>query len=44
MEIIEREGEIYMERVPKEKNVSMPFNALSSIQLFDAMGKEKPKA
>src|SRR6476620_2342811 len=25
-------------------NVSMPFNALSSTQLFDAMGKEKPKA
>ena len=25
-------------------NVSMPFNALSSTQLFDSMGKEKPKA
>lgn len=25
-------------------NVSMPFNALSSTQLFDAMGKEKPEA
>ncbi|WP_404331941.1 NAD(P)-dependent oxidoreductase [Mesobacillus maritimus] len=25
-------------------NVSLPFNALSSTQLFDAMGKEKPQA
>lgn len=25
-------------------NVTLPFNALSSIQLFDSMGKEKPKA
>ena len=25
-------------------NVSLPFNALSSTQLFDAMGKEKPEA
>ncbi|MEH7252729.1 NAD(P)-dependent oxidoreductase [Neobacillus niacini] len=25
-------------------NISMPFNALSSTQLFDSMGKEKPKA
>lgn len=25
-------------------NVSLPFNALSSTQLFDSMGKEKPKA
>lgn len=25
-------------------NVSMPFNALSSTQLFDSMGKEKPEA
>ncbi|USK71264.1 NAD-binding protein [Peribacillus asahii] len=25
-------------------NVSMPFNALSSTQLFNSMGKEKPKA
>ncbi|MGJ9460049.1 NAD(P)-dependent oxidoreductase [Oceanobacillus sp. CF4.6] len=26
-----------------KQNVSMPFNALSSTQLFDSMGKEKPK-
>lgn len=25
-------------------NVTLPFNALSSTQLFDSMGKEKPKA
>ncbi|WP_160725333.1 NAD(P)-dependent oxidoreductase [Bacillus sp. USDA818B3_A] len=25
-------------------NISLPFNALSSTQLFDAMGKEKPRA
>ena len=25
-------------------NVSLPFNALASTQLFDSMGKEKPKA
>ncbi|WP_203556616.1 NAD-binding protein [Bacillus sp. B15-48] len=25
-------------------NVSLPFNALSSTQLFDSMGQEKPKA
>lgn len=25
-------------------NISMPFNALASTQLFDAMGKEKPEA
>ncbi|MBB6446795.1 NAD(P)-dependent oxidoreductase [Bacillus benzoevorans] len=25
-------------------NISMPFNALSSTQLFNSMGKEKPKA
>jgi hypothetical protein len=25
-------------------NISMPFNALSSTQLFDSMGKDKPKA
>jgi 3-hydroxyisobutyrate dehydrogenase-like beta-hydroxyacid dehydrogenase len=25
-------------------NISMPFNALSSTQLFDSMGKKKPKA
>jgi len=25
-------------------NISMPFNALSSTQLFDSMGKEKPKS
>lgn len=25
-------------------NLDMPFNALSSIQLFHSMGKEKPKA
>ena len=25
-------------------NVAMPFNALSSTQLFDSMGKEKPEA
>lgn len=25
-------------------NIPMPFNALSSTQLFDSMGKEKPKA
>ena len=25
-------------------NVSLPFNALSSTQLFNAMGKEKPEA
>ena len=27
-----------------KQNVSMPFNALSSTQLFNSMGKEKPKA
>ncbi|MCE7073724.1 NAD-binding protein [Dyadobacter sp. CY327] len=25
-------------------NIALPFNALSSTQLFDAMGKEKPQA
>ena len=27
-----------------ERNVTMPFNALSSTQLFSSMGNEKPQA
>jgi hypothetical protein len=27
-----------------QQNVSLPFNALSSTQLFNSMGKEKPEA